>query len=184
MKLVSIYFSKSKFESRKHMIYRCIDFIVLCAFGINSVHESNQSASLCDNLGTPILKNLFEKIIKTYHKGSNFFIDISLRAKTDSPPTFVTPAMLESHLVKYCQSVLRFKDQRTINKGDRTEIFKAIVNFMKCNFGVENINRAQKEMSLKAAFVLFPSLKNGLNDEEAIVRFPKISFYLDSNKLF
>lgn len=53
--------------------------------------KEGDKARFYDNLDTPIPEAVFANVLKTFHSGSCFFVNVVFKIERDTPPTVITP---------------------------------------------------------------------------------------------
>lgn len=136
-------------------------FAALKEFGEKLEYDPNRSIFFTDNLGTEIKEKHFENVIKTFHSGSNFFVNLMVSSSSVRAPTtlLITPAMIESYLSKFEPNMLQHKSVEDIAKNHRSALMRSIVQFMVDTFGAENLDSNHQQLTAKATVTLFPCLK-------------------------
>lgn len=79
-------------------------------FDINHGSDIFSGLVLTDNLGFPIPKNLLADIIKNFHKGSMFYVNVEYQISDSRQGTIEIVTPLVSHLLKDVSPVSKIFD--------------------------------------------------------------------------
>ncbi|XP_031617244.1 uncharacterized protein LOC116337077 [Contarinia nasturtii] len=135
-------------------------------FGLKFGADVYSGLILTDNLGFAIPRNLLADVIKKFHNGSMFYINVEYEISDTRRGHFelVTPTILEDYFRRQNMSkYLKHKNDELLNDSVRKYVINCICDFMVESFGngdPNKISKQQKSITCEAAIKLFIGLKS------------------------